>query len=76
MGHRLRSLEFVESIQTTQLHLDKLHMVLEVVVHVGSEFERAVVVANLADQAFSQPVGVADIAEEQGEPRGNGMSRE
>lgn len=51
-------------------------MVLEVVVHVGSEFERAVVVANLADQAFSQPVGVADIAEEQGEPRGNGMSRE
>ena len=54
----------MESIRTTQLHLDKLHMVLEVVVHVGSEFERAVVVANLADQAFSQPVGVADIAEE------------
>lgn len=64
----------MKAIRTAQVHLDEVRMVLEVIEHVGSEFERAAVVADLAEDAFSQFVGVADLAEEQGERRGHRMS--
>ena len=65
----------MEAIRTAQLHLNEVHMILDVVIHVGGEFERVVGVADLAEKTFVQLVGLADLAEVQGECREQGVSR-
>ena len=61
-----RSLEFAKAIRTAQLHLNEIHMVLEVVVHVGGEFQGAIIIADSAQETFAKLVRVAYFAEEEG----------
>jgi len=51
--------------------LNEVHVVLELIVHVSGELERAVIVTDLAQETFTQLVGVADLAEELGERSGH-----
>ena len=73
VGHRLRSLEFAKAIRTAQLHLNEVHMVLEVVVHVGGEFQGAIIIADLAQETFAKLVRVAYFAEEESVCRRHGI---
>jgi len=65
--HCLRRLEEIKAVRASQLHLDKIHEELEIILHVGGEFQGAFVIAYLAKEAFMKLVGITDLAEEQGE---------